>query len=655
MKTKILALILAICCLSATLVACAKNDPCETHVDENNDLACDVCGEALESKAETDTETETDTEVETEAEVVCDTHKDENADKFCDACGKAVVVVVEQIAPEKEDRVDMIVNTVDPNSTATKENYINTNLTSGAITVATPVDYIGSYGAYFWVRTANTDPATLLPVSYSHNVYNGITGENVFANDFVSTTNVGTFDIDFYANYFVVKQTPSDVTDPMTGVRTRSVTYTYYTYAGEKIYELAWAGTYNEFSNDFFNANGEIFADVYTKLQINDTTENGLAYITFDEKTYVVDLESDKIIHTERADTIINRPAFDEICDNYGYVMSKNSAGQVTEIHVYDLTKWIDCVYYYAIPSYYQQPVVVVLENGNILVQSYTFLAADAVSFDAVINSNKYDIVYTVIDVATKSESLVEFGYDIKGEAAVSLLKDVDGINVLRVAPIENDFVNNNAIKYLVVDNSLKVLFDLGAAMKSDMNLAVVGNNLFATNVKVGGTTVTEIVGADGAHVTYIPTGAVKYNNYLTVGTRIYNYKMEELTGYTVVSAFREYAIATKTNDLGVDEHYFVTVVDGAFKATPINFYGALECGYVASVKVPATDNAGQPLYDVDGITPLMRDDYKFYNALGAFVVDLDDAKAYNGIYVVNTFAEGVTLVSLFGQEYLVK
>jgi hypothetical protein len=272
MKTKILALILAVCCLSATLAACAKKNPCEAHVDENNDLACDVCGEAVESKVETEeSETETESEVETETEAVCATHKDENADKFCDACGKAVVVVVEQIKPEEETRVDMIVNTVDPNSTATKDNYINTNLTSGAITVATPIDYVERYNAYFWTQTANTDPTTLLPVSYSNNVYNGITGENLFANDFVSAIS-NTIDIDFRANYFVVKQTPADVTDPMTGVRTKSVTYTYYTYAGEKIYELAWVGIYNAISEDFYNTNSESFEDASAKLQITETT-----------------------------------------------------------------------------------------------------------------------------------------------------------------------------------------------------------------------------------------------------------------------------------------------------------------------------------------------------------------------------------------------
>ena len=172
MKTKILALILAICCLSATLVACSKQE-CEAHVDENKDLACDVCGEAVESETETETETESD--VVTEPEVICGTHKDENADKICDACGKAVVVIVEQIKPEAETRVDMIVNTVDPNSTATKENYINTGASSNVNATATEIKFVKNENEFYWVRTENTAPAvggTDLPVvtSYNNNV-----------------------------------------------------------------------------------------------------------------------------------------------------------------------------------------------------------------------------------------------------------------------------------------------------------------------------------------------------------------------------------------------------------------------------------------------------------------------------------------------------
>jgi hypothetical protein len=59
MKTKIFALILALCCLSVLLVAC-EDDPCVTHVDEDGDLVCDACGSAV-APAATQPETEADT------------------------------------------------------------------------------------------------------------------------------------------------------------------------------------------------------------------------------------------------------------------------------------------------------------------------------------------------------------------------------------------------------------------------------------------------------------------------------------------------------------------------------------------------------------------------------------------------------------------
>ena len=91
MKTKLILLIISILCLSVLLVAC--DEPCETHVDENGDAACDVCGEAVE------TQTESETETETETEGICD-HTDVDADKLCDNCGKAVVVIVERVPVE---------------------------------------------------------------------------------------------------------------------------------------------------------------------------------------------------------------------------------------------------------------------------------------------------------------------------------------------------------------------------------------------------------------------------------------------------------------------------------------------------------------------------------------------------------------------------
>ena len=115
MKTKIFALIISILCLSLIFVAC-DDEKCETHVDENTDGACDVCGETIEKESETESETKP----------ACETHVDEDANKICDACGLAIVTVVEQIPPEDESRVDMVVN--ESPSDAVVGDYLNTVL-----------------------------------------------------------------------------------------------------------------------------------------------------------------------------------------------------------------------------------------------------------------------------------------------------------------------------------------------------------------------------------------------------------------------------------------------------------------------------------------------------------------------------------------------
>lgn len=647
MKTKILALILAICCLSAMLVACSK-ETCEAHVDENKDLACDVCGEAVESE----TESETETEAVTEPEVVCDTHKDENADKICDACGKAVVVIVEQVKPEAETRVDMIVNTVDPNSTATKDNYINTGVSSNANATASAINFVIRRGEFFWIRTDITSDGTPngTVVSRSHNVYNAAADKNLFENAFVANVTAKEFRITFEDYYFTVKHVPATVVDPLSGNGvSQGTTLTYYTYAGEEIYKLDWSG--NNVFGVYTDQNGKTYEQAYADLATKVDYVDGLAYVTIAGTTYVIDPETDKIVHKENANTLVRRPAFDAVNGNYGYVYVTEN-GMVNTVYVYDLTEWIECVYSYDVPSYYLAGQVIVLDNGNLLIPSAKLLNANAVSYDAYLAGNKVDFVYTILDVATKSSSNVEFGYWIEGAVESAMLKDVEAVNVLKVYPVEDDTINDNAPMYLAVDNSLKVLFDLGAAVDFNEEMTVVGENFFKVSASVSGVNAYEILGATGNHVAYVPTTAQLYNDYLAIGGRLYTYNMNELVGYTAIYTYADYAIASKADELEVVKYYFVDVDDnGAFTTKPINIdintWQATEAGFVAYVEVQATDPAGQPMYGADG-APVMRKDYGFYDVTGTLVaIDIADVVAgitsedlAEDVYLV-TFADG--------------
>ena len=153
MKIKAFALILCIIlCFSMLMVGCqkectehvdenkdAKCDVCEAdvackeHVDEVRDLKCDVCGEELEctehvnadedrfcdlcgEQAVPECQKHTDEDKNLVCDVcrmdICDPHKDTDANGLCDVCKAAIVVIYQPTAPEKQDRVDMVVNPI---------------------------------------------------------------------------------------------------------------------------------------------------------------------------------------------------------------------------------------------------------------------------------------------------------------------------------------------------------------------------------------------------------------------------------------------------------------------------------------------------------------------------------------------------------------
>ena len=66
-KIKLLLVLMLAFALSFTLIACNK---CESHIDENKDAKCDVCGEKLP----------------------CEEHEDSDRNGKCDVCSEAVPV-----------------------------------------------------------------------------------------------------------------------------------------------------------------------------------------------------------------------------------------------------------------------------------------------------------------------------------------------------------------------------------------------------------------------------------------------------------------------------------------------------------------------------------------------------------------------------------
>ena len=90
MKTKVLALILAILCFSMSVVAC--NSECTAHIDENKDAKCDKCEAAIACAEHVDEDKNLACDVCTaDLTPACAKHVDANNDNKCDVCEKNFV------------------------------------------------------------------------------------------------------------------------------------------------------------------------------------------------------------------------------------------------------------------------------------------------------------------------------------------------------------------------------------------------------------------------------------------------------------------------------------------------------------------------------------------------------------------------------------
>lgn len=276
-----------------------------------------------------------------------------------------------------------------------------------------------------------------------------------------------------------------------------------------------------------------------------------IAYITIGDTKYAYDKETLALLHKEDKGMFIERPTFDEKNEKYGYVF------QGDDIYVYDLTKWLDCVYAFTMPSYWNNAKSMVLENGNILVQYERALPAEAVSYDYLIGSAKYDVVYTIINVADGTQKNVEFGYMIQGFKLGSDYEEKytdKALNVVTVNPIEEQEINSNEKLTLIVDNELNILYSEEpklAGQREDMDL--LANNRFLTTIGYAeGTEIRAIVNEKGELVAKLPSNAeVDFGvDYIKIGTKIYDFDMNEkldTADYDTAVCDLEYVYLTKS------------------------------------------------------------------------------------------------------------
>lgn len=273
--------------------------------------------------------------------------------------------------------------------------------------------------------------------------------------------------------------------------------------------------------------NGEIIASANKITECAVKEKDDVLYVTVNDTKYAYDAETYALLHKEEAALFIERPEFDEKNDKYGYVMERDG------IYVYDLSKWLECVYSVTAPSYWLDVYPMVLENGNVLVQYKKILPSNAVSYDIYDENYKGDVNYVILNPADGTQKEVEFGYSIQTMIDKEEIEGVTptdkALNLLVVNPIEDKQVNENKTHLFVVDNELNILYELKGTLPGQGDeMTAIATNRFITSVGYAeGTQTMVIVNEKGELVAKLPNTANIKDGYINVNGNIYDFDMK--------------------------------------------------------------------------------------------------------------------------------
>ncbi|MBR2354535.1 MAG: hypothetical protein IKA76_08555 [Clostridia bacterium] len=663
MKKKMIALLLAAVCIILPVVGCGKDEctshtdenkdgkcdkcrvavECEICVDDNLDYTCDVCGKGIECELHEDADTDLVCDkCKATLTAPCDPHKDENADRVCDICKGAIVINTIYNAPKEETRIPMVVNK--PATGVAIGTYLDTS-PEGIPALKGELLDKGTLQDHFYYTFAIDEASGML----RHTLTNLLTDKVVYERmDTESETKTELLSVQLHERYFLVNvKTYLLEGDPALGMgdapdpdNRQWILYTdcnyYYFYNEESVMA--------SFAMDTIVGEEPKTADIQTESLNND-----LLLVDADEVCYILD-GTEVLFGGIDAKTFVDRPSFFAKSDDYGYSQKNN------KIYVYDLTKWLNCVYSYEIPSYYVNPQTALLENGTLLLHASVQLPDGAVSYDYLDNGKKYDLIYVILDPAKKTAEAVEFGY------AIAWMVALDGFSVLNeralnyavVSPIVDDRIDTNIVKAFVVDNSMKILYDLSETLKAfdgAQTIELVAENLFMIITDLGqNSTVRAIYNEKGEFICYLPQTAVLHDGFVKYDGRYYSYKMELLLdpadlGYTVEKEYEEYLILKKQDDLGIDRYYFYNGIGAPALIDKENASVIQSDADHFTVKYTLTSTvAGVPTVDTV---------YAFYDADNHHVVDL--SAPHVNIIPLDEKTDRYLIIDTIGKLYLVK
>lgn len=213
---------------------------------------------------------------------------------------------------------------------------------------------------------------------------------------------------------------------------------------------------------DYYDVFGTLVTTCSTSLEKGSVScyENDPAIVLtigkitaiFDYITY--DLEK---VYTNETETVYKDYRY--INDNYYYYVNGGTEGGFIEVFDKNGTLVFSKVLHNAFDAF-------ALDNGNIAIQELEFLFNEHEEGDVMIGGEYYDLHTTVVDIATGAETAVDFDYLIF-EALTS--RDLEKYeldvtantgNLLAAYVIDNKHPSTEKTKFLVVDNSLNIIFD---------------------------------------------------------------------------------------------------------------------------------------------------------------------------------------------------
>lgn len=471
----------------------------------------------------------------------CAAHADTNKDAVCDACGKDVVIVTEQLPAEKEPVVEMVVNPIGGGSLS---DYLNTAVEAPKYVPSNGVEKVENYlsvssdGTVYFLKESQSFGSN---VTDTYTLYNAVKDSDIYT----FTTSYSTHTDSYYWGSCEVSFTAAYI--KVTEKEDGETTYKFLDYNGKTI--VRKEGSSEEATSSYNST--------FTR------GDYGVHYFTIGDTKYAMNAETYEILHQADGDMFINRPMFDKVVENYGYVGSGNS------IYVYDLNEWIECVYVAEAPSYWTDAKAFVLDNGKILTQASVRLPDDAVNYDYLTEDSerktaKYDIVYMVTDPSTGTQTNVEFGYMITGEADKDAYTE-NALNVFTVNPVKNRRIDENQTLTLVTDNDMNVLYSYKAVAlgQNESKMQLVADGLFLSEIVYGDGTTADIIVNEAGGITYLPRNYQVSGGFVLAGGKAYDWQMNlkldlEENDYKVYDSNEAGLFLTKYDgEEGTTDYYF--------------------------------------------------------------------------------------------------